>query len=371
VRIVARHGAGVSVMLAQLARQVERECGMLGWEGGTQVIYYRALPWHSPSYLVWYLCSAASLSTAVRPSWRALTDLLVRRSVDQVASLPASWVRCTHAVCVHACALVFRPSTWCTHPPQPFPATHLPQAILRCPCSLTVALLPLVPSTQGLATVLVLDGITPVDALALSDALAAARQAQAAALAILALASSAAPPAPAGERQPGVYGRAWEVVHGLGEAGTRANTICNECTRRRPEGAPSPAPGAAAAAATALLAGDGAASAAQLPACVEFAMGELPAAETRLLLGACLRSLADGGTGAGGEGKGAGVNDAGPSGEGVSAAKVAMCEERVAYVLERLNHPRAACAGARIFFFCARIAGAHTQSCGAPLRVHR
>lgn len=56
LKVHGRHGAGVSVLLAQTARHIEKQCGVLGWPGGCQVVYFRSLPWHSSSYLVWYLC---------------------------------------------------------------------------------------------------------------------------------------------------------------------------------------------------------------------------------------------------------------------------------------------------------------------------
>jgi hypothetical protein len=88
LKVGGRHGAGVSVMLAQIAQKLEAASAQMGWEGGCHVIYFRAMRWHSKSYLAWYLCSAVSMTTAVRPSWRALTEHLVRRSLEhQIATV--------------------------------------------------------------------------------------------------------------------------------------------------------------------------------------------------------------------------------------------------------------------------------------------
>ena len=248
IKVQGRHGAGVSVLLAQLARHVERNCRALGWAGGCHVIYFRALPWHSRSYLMWYLCSAVSMATAVRPAWRALSDMLVRRSQE-----------------------------------------------------------------QGLATVLVLDGISASEALSLADALATARLAGAVVFAVF------SPHTPL-----------------LAQAAT--------------ETAPSPIPGALPTSAALSPGGVTAAAPALSPPCIDLTVPEMPVEETRFLIGACLRMLAEAGTGAGagaagaaGAGSDAVTDDS--SAYQLPASFVALCEERVSYVLERLHHPRAACAG--------------------------
>ena len=82
VRIGGRHGSGVSVVLAQLAQQLELQGAHLRWPGGCHVIYMKSQRWHSDDYLAWYLCSCVAMNTAVRPSWMALHQLLLRRSVE-------------------------------------------------------------------------------------------------------------------------------------------------------------------------------------------------------------------------------------------------------------------------------------------------
>ena len=234
VKVEGRHGAGVSVLLAQVAERIERECAGLGFAGGCHVIYFRALPGHARSYLLWYLCSAVSMTTAVRPTWRVLSDLLIRRSLDQT-----------------------------------------------------------------IATMFVLDGITPADAQSLSEVLAATRQAGGMALAIFALQS------------------VWEAL---------SNPLLGQLS-------PSPISGAGPGAPTP------AAAAPQPPplACVAAAVGELPPMETRLLVSATLRTLAAAGTGAGSD---AGAGTAQCSVRGgtrnvVPAAFVGMCEDKILYALER------------------------------------
>ena len=250
VKVEGRHGCGASVLLAQAAQRVERECGALGLEGGCHVVYFRALPAHTRSYLLWYLCSAVSMATAVRPSWRALSDLLIRRSLD-----------------------------------------------------------------QGMATIFVLDGVTPTDAQRLSETLAATKQAGGMALAILALQS------------------VLEV---------QQNPLLGQLS-------PTPIPGAAAPG----LGAPPPAAAAPPPlpplACVEMSVGELPPMETRMLVHATLATLAAGGAGADG---GAGAVEFSARGGGrsvVPAAYVDMCEDKILHTLERLQHSRAACAGLPLY----------------------
>lgn len=236
VKVEGRHGAGVSVLLAQIAQHMERESEGLEFAGGCHVIYFRALAGHTRSYMLWYLCSAVSMTTTVRPTWRALGELLIRRSLD-----------------------------------------------------------------QAMATMFVLDGITPADAQSLSEVLAATRQAGGMALAIFALQS------------------VWEAP---------LNPLLGPLS-------PSHIPGAAL--------GPGAptpAAAAQQPlplACVAVTVGELLSTETRMLVCATLRGLATAGTGAGSD-AGAGAAQCSARGGArnvVPAAFVDLCEDKILYAMER------------------------------------
>lgn len=236
VKVGGRHGAGVSVFLAQVAQRLDEVSPVLGLAGGCQVLYFHAQPWHSRTYLVWYLCCTVSMSTSVRPSWRGLTDALVRRL------------------------------------------------------------------QHSMATILVLDGITALQARALSEALLAARQAGAVAIAIISLEGSMPPP------------------QGLGDV------------------SPSPMPGAGHSVATATPGGGLPAPLLECINSVELMLPELSLMEMRDLVAATLRTLSAGGCGAGGQGAAS-----------INKSVLVTCQDKVMDVLERLQHARAGTSGLPLY----------------------